>query len=65
VRDRALNVPGELTCILLWMGATLHFEDRCPGPLENGFVYRVLRDYPDAVDRLFMAVHRHHPEKLN
>jgi hypothetical protein len=26
---------------------------------------RVLRDYPDAVDRLFMAVYRQHPKLLN
>jgi hypothetical protein len=41
-----------LTGILSWMGAALHFEDRGPGPLENGFVYRILRDYPDAVERV-------------
>jgi hypothetical protein len=46
--------PGSeiLTGILSWMGAALHFEDRGPGPLENGFVYRILRDYPDAVERV-------------
>jgi hypothetical protein len=41
-----------------------HYEERCPGPLENGFVYRVLSDYPDAVDRLFAAVYRQQA-KLN
>jgi hypothetical protein len=50
VRDH----PGTeiLTNILYWMGASLHFEDRGPGALEDGFVYRVLRDYPDAVERM-------------
>jgi hypothetical protein len=59
------GAPNFLTAILQWMGASLYFEDRCPGPLENGFVYRVLRDFPDAVDRLFMAVYQQHPEALN
>jgi hypothetical protein len=62
---RRHDKPEFLTLVLLWMGGTLHFEDRCPGPLENGFVYRVLRDYPDAVVRVFMAVHQQHPEALN
>jgi hypothetical protein len=62
---RRHGAPEFLTSVLQWMGASLYFEDRCPGPLENGFVYRVLKDYPDAVDRFFMAVHRQHPERLN
>jgi hypothetical protein len=59
--------PGTeiLTGILYWMGAALRFEERCPGPLENGFVYRVLRDYPDAVEQMFAAVYRQCPERLN
>jgi hypothetical protein len=58
--------PGAdiLSGILYWMGAALHFEGRCAGPLENGFVYRVLRDCPDAVDRMFAAVYRQQA-KLN
>jgi hypothetical protein len=63
VRDH--GAPNFLTAALQWMGAVLHFEDRCPGPLENGFVYRVLRDFPDADDRLFMAVYQQHPEHLH
>jgi hypothetical protein len=63
VRDR--GHPEVLTCILMWVGATLHFEERCAGPLERGFIERVLKDYPDAVDRLFMAVYQQHPERLN
>jgi hypothetical protein len=63
VRDR--GQPEVLTCILMWMGAALHFEARCAGPLERGFVERVLKVYPDAVERLFMAVHQQHPELLN
>jgi hypothetical protein len=63
VRDH----PGTeiLTSILYWIGVTLHFEERCAGPLEQAFVYRVLRDFPDAVDRMFAAVYRHHPGQLN
>jgi hypothetical protein len=57
--------PEILTAILLWMGGSLHYEERCPGPLENGFVYRVLKGHPDAVDRLFMAVYQQHPEHLH
>jgi hypothetical protein len=59
--------PGTeiLTGILYWMGGALHFEDRCLGPLEKGFVCRVLQDYPDALDRTFAAVYRQHPEQLN
>jgi hypothetical protein len=63
VRDR--GQPEVLTCILMWMGAALYFEGRCAGPLERGFFERVLKSYPDAVDRLFMAVHQQHPERLN
>jgi hypothetical protein len=63
VRER--DQPEFLTVVLLWIGAILHFEERCAAPLENGFVYRVLQDYPDAIDQLFMAVHRQHPEALN
>jgi hypothetical protein len=63
VRDRGR--PNVLTCILMWIGATLHFEARCAGTLERGFVERVLKDCPDAVDQLFMAVYRQHPEQLN
>jgi hypothetical protein len=63
VRDH--GAQEVLTAALQWMGASLYFEDRCPGPLENGFVYRVLKDYPDAVVRLFMLVHQQHPEMLN
>jgi hypothetical protein len=54
-----------LTGILYWMGAALHFEDRGPGPLEDGFVYRVLLDYPDAVHRMFAAVGPQCPSELN
>jgi hypothetical protein len=63
VRDH----PGTeiLTSILYWIGVTLHFEERCAGPLENGFVYRVLRDCPDAVDRMFATVYQQHPEHLH
>jgi hypothetical protein len=32
---------------------------------DPGFVYRGLKDHPDAVDRFFMAGHRHHPRRLN
>jgi hypothetical protein len=63
VRER--DQPEFLTVVLLWIGASLHFEERCAGPLESGFVYRVLQDYPDAIDQLFMAVHQQHPERLN
>jgi hypothetical protein len=58
-------MPEFVTTVLLWIGGTLHHERRCPGPLEWGFVRRVLQDYPDAIDRVFMAVHREHPEQLN
>jgi hypothetical protein len=63
VRDH----PDEeiLTSILYWMGAALHFEERCAGPLQDGFVRRVQHDYPDAVDRMFAAVYRQCPGQLN
>jgi hypothetical protein len=59
--------PGTeiLSAILYWMGVTVHFEERCPGPLENGFVRRVQRDVPDAVEQMFAAVYRQHPNALN
>jgi hypothetical protein len=58
--------PGAdiLSGILYWMGAALHFEGRCTGPLEKGFIYRVLRDRPAAVDRMFAMVYRQQA-KLN
>jgi hypothetical protein len=63
VRDH--DCPAILTAILLWIGGSLHYEERCPGPLENGFVYRVLKDHPDAVDRVFMAAYQQHPQHLH
>ncbi len=57
--------PEFLTCVLLSIGMVLHFESRCAGLLERGFIDRVLKDFPDAVDRVFMLVHQHHPEVLN
>jgi hypothetical protein len=62
--DRENPCADILRGILYWMGAALHFEGRCAGTLEKGFIYRVLRDRPDAVDQVF-AVYRQHPQQLN
>jgi hypothetical protein len=42
--------PALLGVVLMWMGERLHREQRCPGPLERGFLDRIERDCPDAVD---------------
>jgi hypothetical protein len=51
--------------VLMWMGARLHRERRCPGPLEHGFLDRVKADCPDAVDAVVMEYFRQHPGQLN
>jgi hypothetical protein len=62
---REHDQPEFLTCVLLWMGAALFYGDRCAGPLEHGFVDRIRKDYPHAIDHLFMRVYQQHPEALN
>jgi hypothetical protein len=54
-----------LAAVLMWMGFRVHNEQRCPGPLERGFLSRIESDCPDAVDWVVMDYFRQHPEILN
>jgi hypothetical protein len=56
--------PGFLTCVLMFMGAQLLDDERCPGPLERAFIERVRSDCPEAVDHFFILMHKHHPERI-
>jgi hypothetical protein len=57
--------PALLGVVLMWMGERLQIEQRCPGPLERGFLDHIKRDCPDAVDWVVMQHFQQHPEQLN
>jgi hypothetical protein len=57
--------PSFLTCVFMWMGARLLDDERCPGPLELGFIERVRTQRPDAIDRVVMDYYRYLPGKMN
>jgi hypothetical protein len=63
IRDR--YGPALLTVVLMFMGERLYREQRCPGPLERGFLDRIRDDCPDVVDAVVMEHFRQHPQQLN
>jgi hypothetical protein len=57
--------PAFIECVMIFMGKKLHDSRRCQSPLELGFFDRVVKDYPDVMEKIFMRIFKHHPEVLN
>jgi hypothetical protein len=63
----ACNVgqPAWLDCIITWMNYALRSEGKEFGPLEHGFLHRVLQKDPCLSDRMLSTVYRIYPELRN
>jgi hypothetical protein len=60
---RATGQPVFIECVLVFMGIKL--RDREAGELEQGFVDRIVNDFPDAMDEVIFRLLRRRPETLN
>ncbi len=52
-------------CVLMSIAIKLRENDRPPGGLEHGFVDRIVRHFPGAIDNVLMRSLRRHPTRLN
>jgi len=59
------NQPAFIECVMIFMGKKLDDRHRCQSPLESGFFDRVVKDYPDVLDKISMRIAQHRPEVLN
>ena len=60
---RATGQPGFIACVLVFIGIKL--RDRAAGALEQGFVDRIMNDFPDAMDEVIIRLLRCRPEMVN
>lgn len=60
---RATGQPVFIECVLVFMGIKL--RDRDAGELEQGFVDRVVTDFPDVMDELMFRLSRRCFKPLN
>jgi len=56
---RTTGQPGFIECVLLFMGMKL--RDRDAGELEQGFVDRIVNDFPNALDEVVTRILRRRP----
>ncbi len=52
-------------CVLMFIAMKLRENDRPAGGLEHGFVDRIVRHFPGAIDNVLMRSLRRHPAALN
>jgi hypothetical protein len=52
-------------CVLMFIAIKLRENDRRAGGLEHGFVDRIIRHFPGAMDNVLMRSLRRHPAGLN
>jgi hypothetical protein len=52
-------------CVLMFIAMKLRENDRPAGSLEHGFVDRIVRHFPGAIDNVLMRSLRRHPAAPN
>jgi hypothetical protein len=52
-------------CVLMFIAIKLRENDRPASGLEHGFVDRIIRHFPGAIDNVLMRSLRRHPAALN
>jgi hypothetical protein len=54
-----------IECVLIFIAIKLRKNDRPAGGLEHGFVDRIVRHFPAAIDNVLARSLRRHPKALN
>jgi hypothetical protein len=62
---RKTGEPKFVDCVILWMNFVFRSEGKELGPLEHGFLHRVLRDDVQLADRLLAQISSAHPGLRN
>ena len=63
-----VRVTGQrifIECVLIYMAIKLREDDRRACGLEHGFIDRIARYFPGALDSVLARALRHHPMALN
>jgi hypothetical protein len=62
---RATGQDVFIECVLVFIAIKLRENDRCAGGLEYGFVDRITRHFPGAIDNVLVRSLRRCPRALN